>query len=111
VFEHGEAVVWRRWVDGGIDEYGGKLPGTYVEQDLESVGFAPEESVEDRAGHRTLTTAQLVVYGSPIPYSARDQFLVRGVRYGVEGTSSGGWRNPFTGWSPGQTIDLKRVVG
>ena len=65
MFEHGEHVIWRRWVDDGIDEYGGKLPGTYVEQVVESVGFAPEESVEDRAGHRVLTTAKLVVAGSP----------------------------------------------
>lgn len=111
MFDHGEQVTWRQWQDGGIDEYGGKLPGSYVEHPLMGVGFAPEQSVDDSSGHRVITTAQIIIRGKTIPYSSRDQFEVRGVRYGVRGNSSGGWINPFTGWSPGQTIDVERVVG
>lgn len=111
MFGHGEQVIWHRWVDGGYDEYGGKNPGTHVDQLLENVGFAPESTEEVTTDRRVSTEAKLIVFGSPVPYTARDQFTVRGVRYGVLGTSSGGWRNPFTGWSPGQEIQLRRVTG
>ena len=111
MFQHGEEVVWHRWLSGGIDEYGGQRPGTRVDQTLTGVGFSPEGTAEDTPDGRVTTQAELVISGSSIQYSAKDQFTVRGVRYGVEGTSAGGWRNPFTGWSPGQTIKLTRVTG
>lgn len=111
MFAHGETAVWHRWIDGGTDEYGGKQPGTYVDQDLRSVGFAPEGTAEDTPDRRVVTNAELILQGSSIAYSARDRFTVRGVTYGVEGTSAGGWRNPFTGRTPGQVILLKRVTG
>lgn len=111
VFDNGETVTWHRWIPGGTDDYGKPLPGTYVEQDLTGVAFAPEGTDESEPDGRTVIDAEIIVRGSAIPYSARDQFTARGVRYGVEGASAGGWRNPFTGWTPGQTIKLKRVVG
>lgn len=111
MFEHGEAALWHRWMSGGVDEYGGQRPGAYVDQELTSVGFAPEGTTEDTPDRRVVTQAELVIPGTAIAYTARDQFTIRGVRYGVDGTSAGGWRNPFTGWDAGQTIRLKRVTG
>lgn len=111
MFANGESVTWHRWEDStGKDDYGEPLPGGYVPTVVDGAGFAPESTQEDTPDRRVVSSAKLYVK-SPIPYSAKDQFTIRGVRYGVNGSAQGGWVNPFTGALHGQEIQLVRVVG
>lgn len=111
MFEHGEKATWHRWRDSaGRDDYGKPLPGGYSSVDLDGVGFAPEATDEDTPDNRVTSQAKLYLRPA-IPYSAKDQFTIRGERYGVTGTSQGGWVNPFTGTDHGQEIKLVRVTG
>lgn len=77
---------------------------------LAGCGFAPESTKEPRDGTqiRVVSTAKLYVpAGTQV--GPNDEFTVRGVRYAVEG-DPGQWTNPFTGWSPGAEIMLRRVA-
>lgn len=112
MFDLGDAVVWHRYTGGGVDEYGDPAPGGFQDVELPGVGFAPESTVEPREGSSQRVVSEAKLYlTEPIDYSARDEFTARGVRFEVEGDSAGGWMNPFTGWSAGQEILLKRVTG
>lgn len=111
MFANGESVTWHQWFDSaGTDDYGEPLPGGYNDQVVAGAGFAPESTKEDSPDSRVVSSAKLYVK-TPVPYSAKDQFTIRGVRYAVDGTSQGGWVNPFTGTLHGQEIILVRVVG
>lgn len=112
MFEHGDAVVWHRHSGGGVDDWGDPAPDGFEDVELSGVGYAPESTEEPRDGasHRVVSQAKLYL-SEPIDYSARDEFTARGVRFEVEGDSAGGWMNPFTGWSAGQEILLRRVTG
>lgn len=112
MFEDGEPVTWHRYRGGGTDRYGDPAPATFEDVVLERVGFAPESTVEprDAASQRVVSEAKLYL-AEPIDYTAQDEFTARGVRFGVEGQSAGGWLNPFTGWAAGQEILLRRVTG
>lgn len=112
MFEHGDQVVWHRYTEGGVDEHGDPAPGAFENVELAGVGYAPESTVEPRDGASQRVVSEAKLYLSvPIDYGARDEFTVRGVRFEVEGDAAGGWVNPFTGWSAGQEILLRRVTG
>jgi hypothetical protein len=112
MFEHGDAVRWHRYTEGGVDEYGDPAPGGFEDVDLPGAGFASESTVEPRDGASQRVVSEAKLYLSePIDYGAQDEFTVRGARFGVEGDSAGGWSNPFTGWAAGQEILLRRVTG
>jgi hypothetical protein len=112
MFDHGDQVLWHRFTGSGVDQYGDPAPIGFEDVELTGVGFAPESTVEPRDGASQRVVSEAKLYLSePIDYSSQDEFTVRGVRFEVEGDAAGGWMNPFTGWSAGQEILLRRVTG
>lgn len=114
MFDNGEQVTWHRFIPGPQDPYGHPLPGGFVDTLVENVAFAPTSVDETTPNQHTVLSAQLVLQGQTISYGPRDQFTVRGQRFAVDGTNTGGdgqvnaWRSPFSGALFGQIINLKR---
>lgn len=72
--------------------------------------FNPGTSAELVQGEDLLTVQPAVyLYGSPTvgPY---DRVEVAGLSYEVDGNPNA-WSSPFTGWSPGVQVNLRRVTG
>ena len=110
-FPRGETVTRHVFTPGEDDGYG-PGPGTFADESWAGVAFAPAGAVEQLADGSSRVIATATLY-DPLarPVDPRDEFTVRGVRYGVDAEASGAWRNPFTGWTPGGTVALKAVSG
>lgn len=109
MFPHGEQLTWRRFSPAAEDDYGNIIPGDYVDEELTGA-FAPESTQGQDSDYRVVSDAKIYLRAT-IPFSSRDRFIVRGVEYAAIGDSAGGWKNPFTGFVPGQEILLRRVTG
>ena len=109
MFGYGETAQLHR-ATTTRNSVGQTVAGFADPETLEGVGFAPESTQEPRDGTqiRVVSTAKLYVdpgYG----IAAGDEITVRGHRFAVEGNGDDDWVNPFTGWSPGAEIMLRRV--
>lgn len=79
---------------------------------VEGVAVAPYQVSEGEAGLSERVVSRVVIYVDPsVGVAASDEVTVRGERLAVDGDASGGWVSPFTGWSPGSAVTLKRVTG
>lgn len=97
------------------DEYGSPSAerdwSAATETVIEGCAVAPRSSSEVDDPGRTAVIVGLSVFlpaGSVV--SPHDRMLVRGETYEVEG-EPGVWRSPFTGWTPGVEVALRRVAG
>lgn len=114
MFAHGETVTRLR-ATPATDPYSGEATGldwdAPDELDIDGCGFNPGQSSEPLQEARNAVTSQPEVYapfGSDV--LSGDRIVVRGKTYDVDGEPAD-WRSPFSGWSPGMVIVLKRVEG
>lgn len=72
--------------------------------------LAPESSVEDTEQRaQTANTASLYVPPTDVQVTGQSVVKVDGQRWHVDGDPDW-WRHPWTGWTPGGVIRLRRVV-
>lgn len=111
MFGHGETITVHRAVVGRNRL--GQTTTTYVDETPAApCAFAPESTQEPRDGTeiRVVSTAKLYLPPTIAPLGPADEVSVRGHRYAVEGDDSGElWINPFSGWTPGSEVKLRRV--
>lgn len=112
MFGHGDSVLHHRYA-GTVRNAHGQTVVSYADPvELHGVGVAPGASTEPRDGGSYRVVSQTTIYVPPgTTVDARDQFTVRGIKYGVEGDAAGEWRNPYTGWNPGSAVTLRRISG
>lgn len=111
-FPHGESVTLHRYAGQARNAHGQVVVSWHPDEVVPGVAVAPGSSVEPRDAGSYRVVTQMTLYMPPgVTVDPRDQITVRGVRYGIEGDMSGEWRNPFTGWSPGSAVTLKKVSG
>lgn len=102
------------------DPYSGELTrsdwSNHDELEIEGAAVAPSSSTDQVGTSNTNTNRQLVitmmsVYG-PTGMDVRedDRIRVRSGLWDVIGDKAD-WRNPFTGWEPGDEFPVKRVKG
>lgn len=109
MFGHGETVRQFRY-STVTDAHGNSRRVLDEEVDLPNVGVGPNTSTDDLADGDRVNTGITLHLPFSAPVSSSDRFDVRGQLYEVEGIPLG-FRNPFTGWSPGATVSLRRVTG
>jgi hypothetical protein len=111
-FPHGDTVILHRFAGTTRNAHGQTVTAWAPDESVPRVAVAPGSSTEAAAGGSSTVVTQLTIYLPPgVTVSAQDQVTVRGERYSVDGDKSGEWVNPFTGWSPGSALALKRVTG
>lgn len=111
MFAFGESVIHHVFEENGEDEYG-KVLESWRDETWDGVAFAPDGSAEPVNDNLTRVETSGVIYDPAGRFaSSRDEFTVRGERYYVVGEGSGVWTHPLTGWSPGSTINLKKITG
>ena len=110
MFAHGETVT----VLPGpptTDAYGEPIPSTRTGGDITGCAIAPRMSTEPTERGRQGVIVGLTVYapaGSDI--LSTDSLMVRGHSYLVEGEPAE-WVSPYTGWTPGLEVAIRRAVG
>ncbi len=112
MFGHGESVVLHRYL-GQIRNASGQTVKQFADDmSVHGVAVAPGGGSEPSQGLSYRVVSKMTIYvPSSVSISPQDEVTVRGKRYGVDGDASGGWVSPFTGWSPGSAVTLKRVTG
>lgn len=94
---------------GGIDDYGDPLPTTDVT--VSGVLVDPFGSSTEDTDRRNQTVSEVTIYDpSYCAIESSDTVTLNGKRYEVVGEPAQA-HSPFTGWSPGQRIQLRRVTG
>lgn len=111
-FPYGETVTIVRDVTGVTDAYGDPIPATTARIDIPLCGVAPRMSSEPTERGRQGVIVGWSVYlpaGAPAVLHA-DILEVRGEECAVEGVPAD-WANPFTGWTPGAEVAVRRAAG
>lgn len=108
MFGHGEEVLLFR---GTLTRSSvGQTRVEFAEPEtITGAGFAPQTTQEPRDGTQVRVVTEALLYVDGVAIGPHDELEVRGVRYAVEG-EPGGWVNPFTGWSPGTEVRLRKVT-
>lgn len=108
MFPYGEPIVVTTRTQNGWDADGNPA---YDETTVTVAGaFDPAIGFEQTNGQdrvQVQPTAYLP-YGTVV--DARSKLTIRGADYEVDGDPNQ-WRSPFTGWSPGVQVPLKKVTG
>ena len=107
-FPFGETITLvRRTVTGqngdGNDVYGETLTDV-------SGAFDPAVGFERTQGMDQVESQPQVYLPAGTVVASVDAVIVRGLRFEVDGTANV-WNSPFTGWSAGVAVPLKRVTG
>lgn len=111
-FPFGERVVLHRFKESIRNPSGQTVKVFHPDEAVERVAIAPYRTVERPDGITERVIELPAIYVSPgLGVKPLDEVTVRGARYAVDGAISGDWVSPFTGWSPGAEIRLKRVTG
>ena len=111
MFTHGETVTIVRATPGGTDAYGDPIPGTVTRIDVPGCAVAPRLSTEPTERGRQGVIVGLTIYPpADSGFRFTDQVEVRGVLFDIEGEVAE-WVNPFTGWTPGAEVALRKAVG
>ena len=111
-FSHGEAVVLHRFKEHFRNAHGQTSKVFHPDEPVQRVAVAPAFAAEPSNGVTERTITQASIYVEPgLGVGPLDEVTVRGQRLGVDGTISGDWVNPFSGWSPGAEVRLKKVTG
>lgn len=110
IFPFGEAVTVESRVAGPPDRYSNPTY-TWVARTVEGCGFDPGNSTETVLPYRVDTDTRPTLYAPPgTAVAPTDRIVVRGEQFQVDGEVAV-WVSPFTGWSPGVVIKLKRAEG
>jgi hypothetical protein len=82
------------------------------ERTVEGCAVAPRTSTETNDARRATVTTGLTMYAPPDSgITAQHRIrLADGSLWEVEG-AVGRWRSPYTGWYPGDQIELQQVTG
>ena len=112
MFSYGDTVIHHRFVGTVRNAQGHQVKQFADPVEVHGVGVAPGSGSEPTQGLSYRVVSKMTIYlPSGVGFSAQDEVTVRGRRYGVDGEAQGPWVNPFTGWSPGDAVTLKRVTG
>jgi hypothetical protein len=108
-FLYGEPVtLLRRVLDPTPD-----VDGNDVYHDVPTVvtgAFDPAIGFERIGGMDQVSTQPQVLLPAGTVVGSVDAVMVRGMRYEVDGVANV-WNSPFTGWTAGVVVPLKRVTG
>lgn len=108
-FPHGETVTV---LPGSTtDQYGDPVPSARTGSTIDGCAIAPRMSTEPPERGRQGVVVGLTVYapaGSDI--ISTDLLMIRGLTYVVDGEPAE-WSSPFTGWTPGLEVAVRRAVG
>lgn len=105
----GEVVTLHRRVITGQDVYHDDVYSD-VDEDVQSLAFAPGASVEVTQGRDTITTQPTVYVPAGTEVTGTSAVTARGTRYEVDGEPRA-WISPYTGRQPGVEIRLVGVTG
>ena len=90
------------------DKLGGKVLVWGTPLDRLVYGWAAPSSAELRSDNTTVLAVDLVVYAPTFPVDSRDEFVVDGKRYTVEGETGDYDHGISASYKPGMVIKLKR---
>ena len=77
---------------------------------IDGCGFAPESSIEDTDQRaQTVNTASLYVPPTAVAVTGQSVLRIDGKRWRVDGDPEW-WRHPWTGWTPGGVLRIRRVL-
>lgn len=107
-FPFGRSVSLVRRSKSGTDAYGNDAFTTT--STVVRGAFAPGGSTEQVQGQNVLITQPTLYLPAGTDVSSVDAVDIDGDRFEVDG-SPNDWTSPFTGWSPGVEVRLKRVTG
>lgn len=111
MYPAGKTITILRGAPGGFDAYGDPVASTVARIDVPGCAIVPRYSSEPTERGRNGVIIGLSAY---VPASAgithTDRVEIDGVAYLVEGEPAL-WSSPFTGWTPGVEVALKRAVG
>lgn len=108
----GEPIILHRFKELSRNQLGQTMKVFHPDVVVNNVAVAPYQVSENASGLSERVESRVVIYVDPeIQISSSDEVTVRGNRLTVDGDASGDWVNPFTGWSPGAAVTLKRVTG
>jgi len=108
---HGETVQHVRWVRDDRNAHGRLTPVFADPQDIENTGVDVPQATEPRDGTSNRQIVDLVLFlpaGTRV--NSRDQFIVRGDTYEVEGEAPA-LSNFFTGTPFLTEVKVKKVTG
>lgn len=105
-FPHGEPIsVVTRTASGQRDSAGNVTKP--VESTVTYTGaFDPAIGFDQQSGQVSSQPQAYLPFNAAV--SSSSVLVIRGKRYEVDGEPAP-WRNPFTGWSPGVQVPLRRV--
>lgn len=112
-FPYGETVVLhRKTVKPPPNRFSTEEIISWEDETLEGVAVSISKSNETftDGSTRTVTNRFIRVRGH-VDIASGDEMTVRGVRYSVDGETSGAQINPLTGTHFGSRIDLRSVNG
>lgn len=111
-FPFGESVILHRFKENSRNAHGQLTKVFHPDETVPRVAVAPSRSDEPSDGLAERTVSMVSLYVEPgLNVKPQDEITVRGQRFGVDGAVAGDWVSPFTGWTPGAEIRLKRVTG
>jgi len=122
-FPHGETVTIVRESPGGTDAYGDPTTSTSARTDIPLCGVAPRMSSEPtERGRQGVIVGWSVYLPAGVDVRSTDQMELPGVTMlnaegevvpapcDIEGIPAD-WVNPFTGWTPGAEVAVRRAAG
>lgn len=107
---HGEIVEHIAYTEGERDAHGNIRPGWAEPVEVEHVAVAPSSSEEDTSLGEQVVTGLTLYIPHTLAVSHQDRFRVRGDVFEVVGEPFA-YTNPFTGWQPGMTVNVRRPQG
>jgi hypothetical protein len=106
-----ESVERVPYLGAGEDAHGNEVATYGPAVTLTGFGFDPGSSSEPRLPGQGRVIVEPTLYGPyDMPFLPRDQVIVRGVTYEVEGVVRQ-WRNMFSNREAGAVVSLRRVDG
>lgn len=107
-----EPVIRVPYVGSGEDVHGNETASYGPAVELTGrYGFDPGSSSEPRLAGQDRVVVEPTLYGPySMPFQPRDQAVIRGVTYEVEGVVRR-WRNMFSNREAGAVVSLRRVDG
>lgn len=106
-----ESVIHVPYVGLAEDAHGNETDSYGAGVLLLGFGFDPGSSSEPRLPGQDRVVVEPTLYGPfDMPFQPRDQVIVRGVTYEVEGVVRQ-WRNFYSNREVGAVVSLRRVDG
>lgn len=109
-FPGGSTVVLLKRQKTGTDGYGNDVYETVPVGEPLKGAFAPGGSAEYTSGMAQVVTQPTLYLAEVLDVTAIDALSIDGVVFEADGDPLV-WRNPFTGWTGGTQIPLRKVTG